>query len=85
MFLIELILLVNVLRTKSENDDECPSIYRMLDEQHSFCAEKLSLESLPPTPDVIQLIEDMHNQERESVNAINMQKMVRLIFFFVQL
>ncbi len=55
---------------------ECPSIYQMIDKQHSYCAKKISLKSLPPTVKDIELILDMHNQERSSVNAEHMQKMV---------
>jgi hypothetical protein len=48
----------------------------MIDKQHSYCAKKISLKSLPPTVKDIELILDMHNQERSSVNAEHMQKMV---------
>jgi hypothetical protein len=48
----------------------------MIDKQHSYCAKKLSVYSLPPTPKEIELILEMHNQERSDVNAKDMQKMV---------
>jgi hypothetical protein len=36
----------------------------------------MSVNSLPPTTKEIELILDMHNQERSNVNAKYMQKMV---------
>ncbi|CAF3978943.1 unnamed protein product [Adineta steineri] len=47
----------------------------MIDKDHSYCAQKISLQSLPPTNKEIELILEMHNQERFDVNAIDMQKM----------
>jgi hypothetical protein len=55
---------------------ECPSIYKMIDKSHSYCAKKMSLQSLPATVKEIELILEMHNQERADVNAKYMQKMV---------
>jgi hypothetical protein len=55
---------------------ECPTIYRMIDKDHSYCATKNSLRSLAPTKKEIELILEMHNQERFHVNANDMQKMV---------
>ncbi len=55
---------------------ECPLIYRMIDENHSYCAKKISVRSLAPTNDEIKIILEMHNQERFDVDAKDMQKMV---------
>jgi hypothetical protein len=55
---------------------QCPLIYRMIDKDHSYCAKKASLRSLAPTKKEIELILEMHNQERLHVNAKDMQKMV---------
>ena len=55
---------------------ECPKIYQMIDKQHSYCAEKLSIRSLPPTNNEIELLLEMHNKERFDVDAKYMQKMV---------
>ncbi len=48
----------------------------MIDKHHSYCAERISVDSLPPTPEEIELILRLHNQERSDVNARHMQKMV---------
>ena len=48
----------------------------MLDKQHSYCAKKISLQSLPPTTKGIVLILEIHNQERSNVNGKHMQKIV---------
>jgi hypothetical protein len=48
----------------------------MIDKSHSYCAKKMSLQSLPATVKEIELILEMHNQERADVNAKYMQKMV---------
>jgi hypothetical protein len=48
----------------------------MIDKDHSYCAKKASLRSLAPTKKEIELILEMHNQERLHVNAKDMQKMV---------
>lgn len=55
----------------------CPSIYRMIDQQHSYCLDKRSLHSSPPTEDEIEEILKLHNQERIDVQGENMQQMVR--------
>ena len=49
----------------------------MIDKQHSYCAKKMSVRSLPPTAEEIKLILEIHNQERSDVNAKHMQKMVK--------
>jgi hypothetical protein len=48
----------------------------MIDENHSYCAKKISVRSLAPTNDEIKIILEMHNQERFDVDAKDMQKMV---------
>lgn len=48
----------------------------MISENHSFCAKKISLSSQPPTSKEIEMILEMHNQERTDANANDMQKMV---------
>ncbi|UJR14016.1 hypothetical protein I4U23_001015 [Adineta vaga] len=54
---------------------ECPSIYQIIDQKHSYCIEKISSHSLPPVNEEIERILAIHNQERIDVNAKNMQKM----------
>jgi len=54
---------------------ECLSIHQMIDKQHSYCAKKISVRSLPPIAEEIKLILEIHNQERTDVNAKYMQKM----------
>lgn len=58
---------------------DCPSIYRMMDPDHSYCAEKVSVLSLPSTSADIKLILDMHNEERSNVASKYMQKMVSFV------
>ena len=48
----------------------------MLDSDHSFCAKKISVQSLVPAPKEIMSIVDMHNEERTNVHSKDMQKMV---------
>jgi hypothetical protein len=57
-------------------DGECPKIYQMIDNDHSYCAKKNSVRSSPPTDSEIELILQMHNEERSKVNAKDMEKMV---------
>ncbi|CAF1334454.1 unnamed protein product [Adineta ricciae] len=47
----------------------------MIDQQHSYCLNKRSLYSLPPTESEIKEILKLHNQERIDVQGENMQQM----------
>ena len=58
---------------------DCPSVYRMMDPDHSYCAKKVSVQSLPPASADIKLILDMHNEERSNVASKDMQKMVSFV------
>ena len=68
---------VLLLLTRSAIVDGCPKIYKMVDENHSFCSPKRSIESFVPTAEEIELILRMHNEERAQVNSADMQKMVK--------
>jgi len=46
----------------------------MIDKNHSYCAKKIFIDSLPSTTKEIEIILEMHNQERFDVNAKDMQK-----------
>ncbi|CAF1633703.1 unnamed protein product [Adineta ricciae] len=47
----------------------------MIDQQHSYCLDKISLYSSPPTENEIGQILKLHNQERIDVQGENMQQM----------
>ena len=70
----DLILLASLLLVFVSG--ECPWVYRMIDKDHSYCAQKISVQSLIPTPDEMEAIVKLHNDERSNAGAVDMQKMV---------
>ena len=78
MFVAVLLLLL----TRWSSVDACAKIYKLVDENHSFCLPKRSIESFVPTAEQIELIVRMHNDERALVDSVDMQKMVKRKFLF---
>lgn len=86
MNVIEILLVLLSISLKIDAD--CPKIYKMIDENHSFCLPKRSIESFVPTAEQIELILELHNKERSLVESVDMQKMVnsrlfQSVYFFV--